>query len=173
MRILVAGIGNIFHGDDAFGVETATRLLAQPMPPGVEVREFGIRSYDLAFTIERGWDAVVLVDAMPRGEAPGTLFLLEPDAGVPAAAALALVDAHSMNPMRVLEMVRALGERQPRFFVVGCEPAVLEAEDFGLSAPVAAAVVPALAMIHKLIEDLRSDFLVRTDTPSTAASSII
>jgi len=149
MRILVAGIGNIFMGDDAFGCEVATELAKRPWPEGVRVADFGIRSYDLAYAIMDDMDVVVLIDAAPRGERPGTVYLIEPDsldqleAGVP--------DAHSMNPLAALQLVRALGGETRRLYVVGCEPAVLESEEIGLSEPVRAAVAGAAAMVEDLV----------------------
>src|ERR1700756_3538403 len=107
-RILIAGIGNIFHGDDAFGVAMARRFSAMKMPEGVRVVDFGIRSYDLAYAIMDGYDAVILVDATARGQAPGTVYLLEPDLEAGGFAA-AEADAHNMKVEGVLQMVRALG----------------------------------------------------------------
>ena len=79
MTILIAGIGNIFFGDDAFGVEVVRRLAARPLPAGVVVKDFGIRGFDLACALQDGYDAVILVDAMQRGAPPGTLHVLEPE----------------------------------------------------------------------------------------------
>ncbi|HEX4086796.1 MAG TPA: hydrogenase maturation protease [Chthoniobacteraceae bacterium] len=151
MRILVAGIGNIFMGDDAFGCEAAAALAHGRLPAGVRVEDFGIRAYDLAYAIMEEWDAVILLDALPRGEPPGTVTLLEPDClevsqGEP--------DAHSMNPMTALQMVRALGGEVRRLYVVGCEPSILETEELGLSAPVSAAVPGAVAMVESLVREL-------------------
>jgi hydrogenase maturation protease len=157
MRILVAGIGNIFLGDDAFGCEVARLLSERSLPKGVRVTDFGIRSFDLAYAIMEDYDAVILVDASPRGEAPGTLYLIEPQINKKLDDREGeVVNAHSMNPVRVLEMVRYLGGQPKKLYVVGCEPGVLESEDgrMGLSAQVAAAVEPAVNMIKKLIVDL-------------------
>src|ERR1700723_2432639 len=77
--VLVAGIGNIFLGDDGFGVEVVRGLTTRSMPEGVTVKDFGIRGFDLAYALLDPWDTVILVDALPRGEAAGTLFVLEPD----------------------------------------------------------------------------------------------
>lgn len=154
MRILVAGIGNIFLGDDAFGCEVASELAKRPLPEGVRLTDFGIRSYDLAYAIMDGYDAVILVDAMPRGEAPGTVFLVEPDAGELERLAAGLPDAHSMNPMTALRLVRSLGGEARNLYVVGCEPAVLETDEIGLSEPVRAAVPGALRLIERLIQQL-------------------
>jgi hydrogenase maturation protease len=154
MRILIAGIGNIFLGDDAFGCEVATELANRELPEGVSVIDFGIRSYDLAYAIMEEWDAVLLVDAVPRGESPGTLFLFEPDSGELEQLSTGAPDAHSMNPMTALQLVRALGGEARRLYVVGCEPAVLETEEIGLSGAVRAAILNAMAMIEAFVQEL-------------------
>jgi hydrogenase maturation protease len=155
-RILVAGIGNIFFGDDAFGCEVASQLRRKPLPEGVRVIDFGIRSYDLAYAIMDGYDATILVDATPQGSAPGTIYLIEPDLKKLDELPDEAVNAHSMNPVRVLQLVRSLGGRPGWLRVVGCEPAVLEAEEgeMGLSEKVQAAVAPAIEMIETLIREI-------------------
>ncbi len=154
-RILVAGIGNIFHGDDAFGCEVAQALLRRPLPEGVRVVDFGIRSYDLAYAIMDGPDATILVDATPRGEPPGTVSLVEPDLSELDRLGTEEIDAHSMNPVRVLQLVRSLGGEPGRgLYLVGCEPAVLDADGFGLSKPVQAAVPQAIVLIESLVANL-------------------
>jgi hydrogenase maturation protease len=166
MRILVAGIGNIFLGDDAFGCEVARILSQRSLPGGVRVTDFGIRSFDLAYAIMEDYDAVILVDASPRGEAPGTLYLIEPHINKKKLDDHEgeVVNAHSMNPVRVLEMVRYLGGQPKKLYVLGCEPGVLDSEDghMGLSDRVAAAVEPAATMIERLIEDLLAGKPVET-----------
>ena len=109
-RVLIAGVGNIFLGDDAFGVEVAQLLARRQLPDGVRVVDFGIRGLDLAYTLLDPYEAVVLVDAMPRGGRPGTLYVLEPEC-VPAegSEAIPLMDAHSLDPARVLRLVASLG----------------------------------------------------------------
>lgn len=157
-KVLVAGIGNIFLGDDAFGVEVTQRLAARPLPPGVKVIDFGIRSYDLAYALMEDWDLVILVDALPGEGRPGTLYILEPE--LPAdGEAPASLDAHTMNPVAVLQMVSALGGKVGRTLVVGCEPAILEpdeAGEMGLSAPARAAVDEAVRVVEELIVRERS-----------------
>src|SRR5580698_8216127 len=103
-RVLVAGIGNIFLGDDAFGVEVVNRLLQRPQPEGVKVVDFGIRGLDLTYALLDGWDAVILVDAVPRDQPAGTLFVIEPDRSdsIPAAPTEMLVETHDMHPTKVL-----------------------------------------------------------------------
>jgi hydrogenase maturation protease len=164
-QILVAGIGNIFLGDDAFGVEVVNELLRRPVPDAVCVSDFGIRCYDLAYAMMDGYKTTILVDAAPRGEAPGTLYLMEP--AVEEIAAHQNVDAHSMNPMSVLQLVRALGGRPGKLYLVGCEPEVLENEQMTLSPSVRAAVPHAVTMIETLIGRLLNA-IPATSAPSGA-----
>jgi hydrogenase maturation protease len=153
-RILVAGIGNIFLGDDAFGVEVVRRLSRRAVPSYVRVTDYGIRGLDLAYALLDDYDLAILVDAAGRGEQPGTLYVLEPDINAVEEPTGVLMEAHGMNPMRVLEMVSAMGGRPKRVLVVGCEPATLGDEfegAMGLSAPVESAVDGAIAMVESLI----------------------
>jgi hydrogenase maturation protease len=156
-RILVAGIGNIFLGDDAFGVEVVKELTRSELPEGVNAVDFGIRGYDLAYAIMDGYAATVLVDATARGNAPGTLYLIELDPE--GLAKLEEVpDGHSLGPVQVLRLVQSLGGEIPQLYLVGCEPAVLETEDgeISLSESVRAAVPEAVGMIRTLVNDLRA-----------------
>src|SRR5205814_2896537 len=116
--LLVAGIGNIFLGDDGFGVATAARLAHRPLPDGVDVRDFGIRGMDLAYALQDPYEVVVFLDAAPRGERPGTVSLIEPELDLDEV----VVDAHGMDPLRVLALAQALGRVPPRVLVVACEP---------------------------------------------------
>jgi hydrogenase maturation protease len=151
VSILVAGVGNVFLGDDGFGVEVARRLSEgldrDPLPDGVVVGDFGIRGIHLAYELS-AYDTTILVDAAPRGEEPGTLYALELGEGEPGAG----VDAHGMTPDAVLGLVGAVGGEVRRILLVGCEPA-----DVGprmeLSPPVAAAVEPAVRLVRELIEE--------------------
>jgi hydrogenase maturation protease len=148
-RILVAGCGNVFLADDAFGVEVATRLLQTDLPEGVVVRDTGIRGVHLVYELLDGWDTVIIVDTSPRGEVPGTVSLIEPDPDAEPGDA-SLLDAHSMNPDAVLAMVRILGGEIGRILVVACEPAEIT-ERMGLSPVVTAAVDEAVTMVRELI----------------------
>ena len=158
-NILVAGIGNIFFGDDAFGCEVVRQLLERPVPAGVTIRDFGIRSYDLAYAMMDGPDVTIFIDATPRGEPPGTVSLIAPDINSLDNIFGEVFNAHSMNPVRVLQLIRSLGGQPGRLYLVGCEPAVLEPEEgaMSLSHPVQAAVAKALEMIDSLIVDLLSE----------------
>jgi len=162
-RILVAGIGNIFLGDDAFGVEVVRRLSLSVLPDYVRVADYGIRGLDLAYALLDNYDAAILVDAVAQGAEPGTLFVLEPEAGATGDQSCALPDAHSMNPMRVLEMVRSMGGQPKRILIVGCEPATFGDEfegAMGLSAPVESAVSGAIARIESLVAEIAREYEV-------------
>jgi hydrogenase maturation protease len=154
-RILVAGIGNIFLGDDAFGVEVIRRLALHTFPQNVDVHDFGIRGYDLAYALIAGYDLTILVDACSRGEAPGTVYVIEPalnDANQQAPAAL---DAHTMNPINVLRAAKAMGSLSSQILLVACEPESLGGDEghIGLSQPVSNAVNEAVKLVEKLITD--------------------
>jgi len=185
---LIAGIGNIFLGDDGFGVAVAQRLAEVPLPDGVRVVDYGIRGMHLAHDLAGGVGTAILVDAAPRGEAPGTVYVIEPELG-PAAApgggpeaagdrelpAGPLLDAHGMQPDLVLGMLQVLeGERPDRILVVGCEPA---STDYGmtLSEPVAAAVDEAVKVVLGLVgapdSGAGGTCTASTSTGSTAGGS--
>jgi hydrogenase maturation protease len=144
--ILIAGIGNIFLGDDAFGVEVAQRLAAREWPEGVRATDFGIRGFDLAFALLDGIDLTIFVDATPRGGEPGTLYLIEPCTDDIHAD----VDGHSMNPLAVLRLVKTMGGEFGRLLIVGCEPESCD-EGIGLSSRVAQSVARAIEMIDELV----------------------
>jgi hydrogenase maturation protease len=152
--VLVAGIGNLFLSDDAFGVEVANRLAREPLPPGVRVADFGIRGVHLAYELLDGYDALILVDAMPMGEPAGTVAVIAPEPPEPGDGdEPAVVDAHSMSPEVVLATLAHLGGHVERIFVVGCQPASLE-EGMGLSPSVEAAVDGAVQLCHQLLAEI-------------------
>jgi hydrogenase maturation protease len=153
-RVLVAGIGNVFLGDDGFGVEVVKRLAGRKLPEGVEVVDFGIRGMDLAYALHEDYDLVVFVDATPRGGEPGTVYLIEPEIEDDGPVSL---DTHGMDPVEVIKLSRALGARPAQTLVVGCEPkVVLGGEDYDdmlmdLSEPVRAAVEEAAKLVESLV----------------------
>jgi hydrogenase maturation protease len=160
-RILVAGVGNELFGDDGFGVAVVQALAGREVRygcerEGVKLMNAGTRGFDLVTALSDGYEVAILIDAMPRGRAPGTLYVLDatpsgekvnPQLEVP-------LDPHGLEPARALALARAVGAPLARVYVVGCEPAEqLEMSD-QLSAPVAAAVEPALREVERLIEEL-------------------
>jgi hydrogenase maturation protease len=157
--ILVAGIGNIFLGDDGFGVEVVRRLSQLNLPAGVRVADFGIRGFDLAYALLNGYETTILVDACPRGEAPGTLYVVEPDVKALDAQPPMVADGHVMNPMVVLRMARAMNIEVKNVLLVGCEPESLGGEEgqMGLSASIESAVQPAIHIIESLINQLLNE----------------
>ncbi len=153
--VLVAGIGNLFLGDDGFGPEVARRLTAVPgtLPDRVRVVDYGIRGVHLAYDLLEGVEALVLVDALPGDRPPGTVTVLTVDSDdVGPAAAPGGVDAHDLHPAAVLADVQRMGGTLPPTYVVGVQPADLE-ERIGLSPPVAAAVDEAVAAVHRLLSE--------------------
>lgn len=155
-RILIAGIGNVSAGDDAFGVEVVRLLGYRPLPPQVTVANFGLRSYDLAFAILEGYEATILVDAMARGDKPGTLSLIEPDLHEAGRFDDGSGDGFNLNPQRVLEILRLFGGQSGRVYIVACEPELLQSGEgqTGLSAAARAAVPQALELIERVIRQL-------------------
>ncbi len=155
-RVLVAGIGNVFLGDDGWGVALAGRLSTRALPRGVDVVDFGIRGMDLAYAMQDDYTAVVFLDATPRGEPPGTLYVIEPELEHIEVS----IDAHGMDPVKVLALARTLGaEALPRTLIVGCEPKTrMSAEDehilAELTEPVRASLEKAVALVEDLLRDL-------------------
>ena len=156
--ILVAGIGNIFMGDDAFGCEVARRLAGRELPEGVRVVDFGIRGFDLAYAIMDGPDVTLFVDATARGGEPGTLYTIEPDLDELNSLGEGgmLVEPHGMDPVKVLSMVKSLGGEFKRILLVGCEPATFGPAEgqMGLSEPVERAVDEAVVIVESLVAEI-------------------
>lgn len=150
--VLVAGIGNIFQTDDAFGVEVANRLGEKDLPDGVRVEDFGIRGVHLAYELLEGYDGLILIDAMPMGEPPGTVAVVEPEA-LAVNEDAPVVDAHTMSPDVVLATLAGLGGDVEWIRVVGCQPASLQ-EGMGLTPPVEAAVDGAVEMCCQLVAEM-------------------
>jgi hydrogenase maturation protease len=170
-RILVAGIGNIFLGDDGFGVEVVRRLAERELPEGVEVGDFGIRGIDLAYALMDPYEVVVFVDTVSRDEEPGTIYLIE--AEVPEEGEVAL-DTHGMDPVKVIRLARVLGAEIPRTLVVGCEPQNIpdcrgasETHPYDdmlmkLSEPVQRAVDEAVKLVESIVEDVNAQTTTST-----------
>jgi hydrogenase maturation protease len=146
-RTLVAGVGNIFMSDDAFGVEVVRRLADHPVPDEVTVTDFGIRGIHLAYELLEGYDRLILIDAISRGGPPGTLYVLRPDEITSNGK---VMDAHSMDPMAVFAYLASIGGEPVPTLIVGCEPASLE-DDMGLSEPVERALDEAVALVLGMV----------------------
>jgi hydrogenase maturation protease len=154
-RMMIAGVGNIFLGDDGFGVEVARRLADADLPDWVRVADYGISGMHLAYDLAEGFETTILIDASPRGEPPGTVYVMELStedrtAPAPGGVPVPVLDGHGMQPDVVLGMLDMLGADAGRVLLVGCEPASIEAR-MGLSAPVAAAVDQAVRIVHGLV----------------------
>ncbi|HLU72855.1 MAG TPA: hydrogenase maturation protease [Nonomuraea sp.] len=149
-RVLVAGIGNVFLGDDGFGVEVVRRM--QPVPGPVTVADYGIRGVHLAYELLGGsYDTLIMVDAVEVEGPPGTVAVLEID-DEPAPESMPPVNGHGMHPLAVLELLRKLGGGVDRVLLVGCRPLVID-EVMGLSEPVAAAVDGAADLVTALARE--------------------
>jgi hydrogenase maturation protease len=160
LRVLVAGVGNVFFGDDGFGPEVA-RVLAQALVPDAKVEDFGIRGLHLAYELLNGYERAILVDAVPRGDVPGTLYVIEPDGDVVATAP----DAHRMDLGNVFAYLRMLEGEPPPITIVGCEPESIE-PGMGLSPAVAGSVDAAAALVRRLIDQQRAP--QRASTPEVS-----
>jgi hydrogenase maturation protease len=165
-RILVAGIGNIFLGDDGFGVEVAQQLSRSRLPATVRVVDFGIRGLDLAYALQDEYEMTILIDAFPHRRAPGTVSVVEPDLNDPAGSLGKgdFLDPHTMNPVNVLRMATAMHGKLKRILLVGCEPATFGGEEgkMGLSSPVEAAVREAVKVVENLVEKTLDEGLENT-----------
>ena len=165
MKILVAGIGNIFQGDDAFGCEVVKILANRALPRHVRLIDYGIRGLDLTYALLDNPDLVILIDATPQGCTPGTLYTIEPELDEPDSTGMTqndALEAHGMNPARVLCTALAMGAKPGRVLLVGCEPGDLGGEEgwMGLTPPVAAALNGAADMVEELICRTRTEVLV-------------
>jgi hydrogenase maturation protease len=158
-RVLIAGIGNIFLGDDGFGVEVARRLLMRPRPGEVRVVDFGIRGLDLAYALQDGYETTILVDAFPHGQPPGTVSIVEPDLNDLSVSDGDFIQPHAMHPMNVLRMASAMNAPLKRILVVGCEPADLGGDEghMGLSDVVEAALDGAVNRIEVLVNQIMDE----------------
>jgi hydrogenase maturation protease len=152
--VLIAGVGNIFLRDDGFGVEVARRLALESLPEWVRVIDFGIRGVHLAYEmLDGGYATTILVDATPRGEKPGTVYLIEPDLKGFDSRQPVSFDAHGMDPQLVFSTLQSLGGVPGRVLIVGCEPLECD-EGIGLSEPVQRSVDEAVRLVYSVVEDL-------------------
>jgi len=150
---LIAGMGNIFLGDDGFGAEVARRLHEHPLPEDVRVADFGLRGFDLACALMDGYETVILVDATQRGGPPGTIYVIEHDGQEPDLDPVPEIDGHAMTPDAVFRLVKIMGGYLHKTIIVGCEPKWLGGDggEMGLSDAVQAAVTTAVGCIEELL----------------------
>jgi hydrogenase maturation protease len=149
-RTLVAGVGNVFLRDDAFGVEVIRLLADHPRPPGVQIRDYGIRGVHLVYELLDGYDLFVLVDAAARGEEPGTVTVLEVDLPDPESLPQPVMDAHDLTPDAIFALLASLGGRPGRCLVVACEPADVST-GMGLSEPVRHALPHGVRAVQDIL----------------------
>ena len=151
--ILVAGVGNIFMGDDAFGVEVIKRMSTMKFPDAVRIVDFGIRGLDLVYALQDGYDTTILVDACSKGKPAGTIYVIEPDLNAAEANISGVVDSHGMDPMNVIRMAKAMNAPLKRLLVIGCEPETLGGEQgqMGLSSTVEAALDEAVRVVENVV----------------------
>ena len=159
---MIACIGNIFLGDDAFGCEVAKLLATRTLPDDVKLVDFGIRSFDLAYALMDGFETTIFVDAAPRGGDPGTIYVIEPDrAQIDAIdTGTTSFEPHGMDPLKVLSMVKSLGGDFKKIVVVGCEPQFTGEEGIGfmgLSEPVQASLGKAVEVVERLVARILSE----------------
>ena len=164
-RILVAGIGNTWMGDDGFGAAVVKRLEGRELPNGTVVFDFGTGGLDLAYEVMRGYDAMVLIDVSRQGGEPGTLYVMEAleeevEAGIEDGQVL---NPHAMDPQTVLRFVKTLGAWPGKVLVVACEPASLEEMSVELSPEVERAVTGAVDLVGETIAELQSDAAYAVD----------
>jgi hydrogenase maturation protease len=146
-RVIVGCVGNVLRGDDGFGPAVADRLT--DLPKGAEVVETGIGGIALLQELLAGCDGLLLIDAVDRGERPGTLFLIEPE----VLDGEHVADVHLANPERVLTMAKAMGGLPERVLIVGCQPAEVDELERGLSPAVEKAVAIAAARVEEVVRD--------------------
>jgi hydrogenase maturation protease len=155
MRTLVAGLGNVFEGDDGFGVAVAARLADEHWPEGAETRDYGIRGVHLAYQLLDGYDLVVIADAVTRGGQPGTLYVIDhatDDDLEPPGQDSPMFDAHDLTPDAVLALVPLLVGTLGRVVVIGCEPQTI-APRMGLSAAVEGNVERAAQLVIDIVRE--------------------
>ena len=167
-QILVAGIGNAWMRDDAFGGEVVKTLLTGDLPEGVTVLDFGTGGLDLAYELMRGYNALVLVDVSRQGGDPGTLYVMDPDpAEIKPIGDGEVVNPHGMDPQTVLRFVKTVGGWPGRVVIVACEPAVVEEHGLGMSPEVEAAVDRGVTLVLETVGELRAEAEAAPPEPAT------
>ncbi len=171
-QILVAGVGNTWMKDDAFGSEVVKGLLKTDLPEGATVLDFGTGGLDLAYELMRGYNAMILVDVSRQGGEPGTLYVMDPDpAEIKVIGDGEVVNPHGMDPHTVLRFVKTVGGWPGRVVVVACEPAVVEEHGLGMSPEVEAAVERGVKLVQETVEELRAEGFKAADDESAKAEA--
>jgi len=157
-QILIAGVGNAWLQDDAFGAEVARRLAERELPSGVSVMDVGTSGLDLAYEVMRGYDALILLDATRQGGEPGTLYVMEPERAEFEGEIQdgESIDPHDMNPHTMLRFVTVTGGWPGKVLVIGCEPGEAE-PGLGLTPAVSAAVEAAVTLVRETLAELQTD----------------
>ncbi|HEY5317398.1 MAG TPA: hydrogenase maturation protease [Solirubrobacteraceae bacterium] len=158
-KVLVAGIGNAWMGDDGFGAEVVKRLGDVELPRGVAVMDFGTGGLNLAYEVMRGYDALLILDISEQGGTPGTLYVIEADedsveAGIEDGDTL---NPHGMDPKTMLRFVKSIGAWPGKVVVIACEPHTVAEIGFKLSESVAGALDPAVTLVLETIAELQTD----------------
>jgi hydrogenase maturation protease len=156
-KILVAGMGNVLRGDDGFGVEVVKTLQAESLPKSVDVIEVGIAGMSLVQKLLEGYDVLIIVDTARRGGSPGTIYVIEPEVAKVSLDTLNmkllnyLADGHYVEPSKVLALASGLGILPKKVLIVGCEPAIQEEFNIGLTEAVREAANRAIALVLDLV----------------------
>jgi hydrogenase maturation protease len=158
-RVMIAGVGNMFMQDDGFGGAVIKKMQHKNFPEGVEIKDFGTGGLKLAYDLMRGYDGLILLDASPRGEKPGTLYVIEPnqDDINPDLQQGGPIDPHGADPATVLRFVKSIGSWPGKVIIVACEPEAVGDFEIGLSAPVMAAIDKAIEMVEDIVNDIYTE----------------
>jgi hydrogenase maturation protease len=158
-KILIAGVGNAWMGDDGFGAEVVKRLGEMELPRGVVVMDFGTGGLNLAYEVMRGYDGLMILDISEQGGTPGTLYVIEADEDSVQGSIEDgdTLNPHGMDPKTMLRFVKSIGAWPGKVVVIACEPQTVAEIGFQLSESVAGAVEPAVELVLKTIADLQTD----------------
>ncbi|HLY71530.1 MAG TPA: hydrogenase maturation protease [Puia sp.] len=158
-RVMIAGVGNLFMKDDAFGVEVVKKMMQKEFPEGVEIKDFGTGGLKLAYDLMKGYDGLILLDASKRGGSPGTLYVIEPDEKEFQSSLEEgdTIDPHGGDPLTVLRFVKAFGSWPAKVMIVACEPASTDEFEMGLSDSVKASVDKAIEFVNEIINGIYSN----------------
>ncbi len=152
-RILVAGIGNLLMGDDAFGPMVIEALEKEKFSENIELRDMGTAGLTVATDLE-GYDTVIFIDSMEMEEEPGTLRQLQVNVEeiTPTdAMELSRLTLHEVGLEGLLKFSKAIGTLPTTVYIIGCKPESLGAT-YSLSPRVSEAVPEAVEHVKKLLK---------------------